>query len=51
MIQVNDLVSYNQHTYTCWFIEETNGERHCHILSEDGSVGFCVIDTELVKIN
>ena len=51
MIQINNLVSYNQQIYKCWFIEESNGETHCHIKNEDSTVGLCVISTELVKID
>jgi hypothetical protein len=51
MIQINDLVNYNQQEYKCWFIEEINGETYYHIINEDGTIGFCVLSDEIIKLN
>ena len=49
MIQINDLVNYNEEQYICWFIEEINGETYIHLKNDN--IGICVLLEEINKQN
>lgn len=48
MIQINDVVQYIGITFTCWFIDEIDGVRYLHLISEEPIEGICVLESEII---
>lgn len=47
MINIGDKINYLDKEWTCWFIEELDGETYLHLIYNNE--GICLLDNELKK--